>query len=67
SEVAERGKEIFNSNGKCNQCHDNAGAMVAIAGMTANFNFNTGVEDLPDQPADLIDHLPDGTGGVRHH
>lgn len=56
--VAVRGQEIFldNTLGKCNVCHFNAGADggPAIFGEGAgNLNFNTGVEDLPDQPADL--------------
>ncbi len=60
--VASRGQEIFldNTLGKCNACHFNAGANgnPAIFGEGAgNLNFNTGVEDLPDQPADLTDEL----------
>ncbi|NIO10213.1 MAG: hypothetical protein GTO40_20285 [Deltaproteobacteria bacterium] len=58
SPIVERGKEIFNTSntadgvaGKCALCHENAGANNATG---TNFNFNTGVEDLPDQPADLI-------------
>jgi len=56
--VASRGQEIFldNNIGKCNVCHFNAGASgdPAIFGPDAgNMNFDTGVEDLPDQPADL--------------
>ncbi len=56
--VTKRGQEIFldNTLGKCNACHFNAGANgdPAIFGPGAgNLNFNTGVEDLPDQPADL--------------
>jgi hypothetical protein len=48
--VPKRGQEIFldNNLGKCNVCHRNAGANLADAN---NANFNTGVEDLPDQPA----------------
>ena len=58
--VAKRGQEIFldNALGKCNACHFNAGANAnpAIFGPGAgNLNFNTGVEDLPDQPADLTE------------
>ena len=58
SVVAARGQEIFvdNALGKCNACHFNAGANAnpAVFGPGAgNLNFNTGVEDLPDQPADL--------------
>jgi hypothetical protein len=47
-----RGQEIFLDNGlgKCNVCHGNAGANLAAGN---NANFNTGVEDLPDQPARL--------------
>ena len=60
--VASRGQEIFmdNTSGKCNACHFNAGANgnPAIFGPGAgNLNFNTGVEDLPDQPADLSGEL----------
>ena len=60
--VASRGQEIFLDNGlgKCNACHFNAGANAdpGIFGPNAgNRNFNTGVEDLPDQPADLTGEL----------
>ncbi len=60
--VATRGQEIFldNTLGKCNACHVNAGANgdPQIFGEGAgNLNFNTGVEDLPDQPADLTGEL----------
>lgn len=60
--VAARGQEIFldNTLGKCNACHFNAGANgdPAIFGPDAgNLNFDTGVEALPDQPADLTDEL----------
>jgi len=50
--VAKRGQEIFLNDGlgKCNTCHRNAGANRADGN---NANFNTGVEDLPDQPARL--------------
>ena len=50
--VATRGQAIFMDNqlGKCNLCHTNAGANN---GAGVNRNFNTGVEDLPDQPLDL--------------
>ena len=58
--VAKRGQAIFldNTLGKCNACHFNAGANVDPSlfgplGMVGNLNFNTGVENLPDQPADL--------------
>ena len=69
--VATRGQEIFldNTLGKCNACHANAGANgdPQIFGEGAgNLNFNTGVEDLPDQPADLTGELvpPDDGFGV---
>jgi mono/diheme cytochrome c family protein len=60
--VAKRGQEIFNSlsEGKCFACHFNAGAngAPAIFGPNAgNLNFNTGVENLPDQPQDLTGEL----------
>ncbi len=63
--VPKRGLEIFLDNdvGKCNICHLNAGANFAFGG--GNGNFDTGVEDLPDQPARLADPsvpLDDGFG-----
>jgi hypothetical protein len=54
--VAKRGQAIFLDNGlgKCNLCHVNAGATANFGGGNiGNANFNTGVENLPDQPADL--------------
>lgn len=54
--VAKRGQEIFLDNklGKCNLCHANAGATANFGGGNiGNANFSTGVENLPDQPADL--------------
>jgi len=54
--VPKRGQAIFldNSLGKCNICHVNAGANANLGGANAgNANFNTGVENLPDQPARL--------------
>jgi len=50
--VAKRGQQIFLDDrlGKCSACHRNAGANSAPGN---NANFNTGVEDLPDQPARL--------------
>lgn len=56
--IASRGQEVFidRTQGKCNACHFNAGANgdPDIFGPDAgNLNFDTGVEDLPDQPADL--------------
>ena len=69
--TAVRGQDIFldNTLGKCNACHANAGAngdpQIFGAG-AGNLNFNTGVEDLPDQPADLTGELvpPDDGFGV---
>ena len=66
--VAKRGQEIFldNSLGKCNICHSNAGAIARPGSANlGNANFNTGVEDLPDQPARLVGELvpeDDGLG-----
>ena len=68
--VVARGQEIFmdRASGKCNACHFNAGANgdPGIFGPDAgNLNFDTGVEDLPDQPADLTgERVPpdDGRG-----
>jgi hypothetical protein len=66
--VAKRGQELFldNSVGKCNLCHVNAGATANFGGGNiGNANFNTGVENLPDQPARLIGELipfDDGLG-----
>jgi mono/diheme cytochrome c family protein len=54
---ARRGQEIFMDPtlGKCALCHTNAGANALIAGNDlGNANFDTGVEDLPDQPIDEI-------------
>jgi mono/diheme cytochrome c family protein len=55
--VPKRGQEIFldNSLGKCNICHANAGATAGPS--LGNANFNTGVENLPDQPARLTGEL----------
>jgi mono/diheme cytochrome c family protein len=53
--VVARGQEIFldPTLGKCNLCHVNAGATADFgSGNLGNQNFDTGVEDLPDQPAD---------------
>ncbi len=60
--VASKGQELFIdvNSGKCNACHFNAGANgnPAIFGPDAgNLNFDTGVENLPDQPADLTGEL----------
>lgn len=66
--VAKRGQEIFMDNalGKCNICHNNAGANAVLGGNNVgNANFNTGVENLPDQPARLTGErvpIDDGLG-----
>ncbi len=67
--VARRGQEIFldNALGKCNICHRNAGANATLGGQDGgNANFNTGVEDLVDQPIDQIGERvpPDDGFGV---
>ena len=70
SKVAERGQKIFNDStaGKCFICHFNAGAKgdPAIFGRKAgNLNFDTGVEDITDQPRNRTDErvpLDDGFG-----
>lgn len=68
SVVSARGQQIFNSptEGKCFACHFNAGANGAPAVFgpnPGNLNFNTGVEALPDQPADLSgEFVPDDDG-----
>jgi len=67
--VPKRGQAIFldNSLGKCNLCHANAGANASIGGQDlGNFNFDTGVENLPDQPADLTgERVPPDDGFGR--
>ncbi|HKR14975.1 MAG TPA: hypothetical protein VJT15_23120 [Pyrinomonadaceae bacterium] len=64
NEIAKKGMEIFNNGGsvlggsnegagKCFFCHLNAGASdFFFPGQNANFNTN--VEQLPSQPADLV-------------
>ena len=55
--VVARGQEIFldPSLGKCSLCHENAGATANFgSGNLGNQNFDTGIEDLPDQPPDLF-------------
>jgi mono/diheme cytochrome c family protein len=69
--VVKRGQALFLSQteGKCFACHSNAGANgdPAVFGPNVgNQNFNTGVEDLPDQPQDLTGELvpPDDGFGI---
>ncbi|MDH3719384.1 MAG: hypothetical protein OES79_14790, partial [Planctomycetota bacterium] len=70
SPIASRGQDIFmdRRSGKCNACHFNAGANAdpeLFGAEAGNMNFNTGVEVLPDQPADLLDPdnpADDGSG-----
>ena len=69
--VAKRGQELFldPAVGKCFFCHSNAGANgdPTVFGPNAgNLNFNTGVENLPDQPQDLTGELvpPDDGFGI---
>src|SRR3989442_4329543 len=67
--VPKRGQEIFldNALGKCNICHVNAGATANFPGRGSlgNANFNTGVEDLPDQPARLTGRRVPRDDGFR--
>jgi hypothetical protein len=66
--VVKRGQELFldPTTGKCFACHANAGANGApnIFGPgVGNLNFDTGVENLPDQPADLTgENVPPDDG-----
>jgi hypothetical protein len=51
-----RGQELFMSAGaRCNACHNNAGANIGFGPVANrhNRNFNTGVENQPDRPAQL--------------
>lgn len=59
--VAKRGQELFLAEGQCFRCHSNAGANSDPD--SGNQNFNTGVEDLPDQPQTLTDeYIPPDDG-----
>ncbi len=77
--VPELGRRIFLQTepggpvaaGQCQRCHANAGANVNFFGNPAdpstlrNFNFNTGVEALPNQPARQVRRFPfDGGFGT---
>lgn len=66
SEVALEGQDLFQNEGQCSSCHVNAGANNALSGSgPGNLNFNTGVENLPDQPAVLSGEFyppDDGSG-----
>jgi hypothetical protein len=54
---AVRGQELFSTaapaGGGCSVCHANAGANASF-GDRNNRNFNTGVENQPDRPGELI-------------
>jgi len=66
--VPKRGQAIFLDKklGKCNLCHVNAGATSNLGqGSLGNANFNTGVEDLPDQPARLTTQKVPRDDGFR--
>ena len=67
--VARRGQAIFLDNGlgKCNICHRNAGANASRGPQdVGNANFDTGVEALVDQPADLTgEKMPPDDGFGR--
>ena len=71
SKAAGWGQDIFidSTAGKCSICHFNAGANgdPAIFGRRAgNLNFNTGVEEIPEQPRNRTDERvpPDDGFGV---
>jgi cytochrome c553 len=66
--IARRGQAMFLDNqvGKCNFCHENAGANANFgAGSIGNQNFDTGVENLPDQPARLTGEKVPRDDGFR--
>jgi len=66
--VARRGQALFldNKKGKCNFCHENAGANANFGGGSiGNANFNTGVENLPDLPARLTGEKVPRDDGFR--
>ena len=61
--VARHGQKVFldDSLSKCNLCHQNAGANADFSSIGGpafgNFNFDTGVEALIEQPPDLTGEL----------
>ena len=66
-DLASRGQAIFldNALGKCNLCHVNAGAIANLGGGSlGNANFDTGVEDLLGQPAELTGEPNPPDGGL---
>lgn len=64
--VADRGRVLFQSSkARCTFCHLDGGANGPVAGQ--NRNFDIGIEDVPDHPADLIapgNRPPDGGFGT---
>lgn len=67
-EIAKRGQALFMDNnvGKCNFCHVNAGANANFgSGDLGNQNFDTGVENLPEQPARLTREKVPRDDGLR--
>jgi hypothetical protein len=61
SPLVSRGQEIYltgdtvratKAAGKCNRCHFNGGSNISIG--DENRNFDVGIEELPDLPANLI-------------
>lgn len=67
-EIARRGQVLFLDNkiGKCNFCHVNAGANANFGtGDLGNQNFDTGVANLPDQPARLTKEKVPRDDGFR--
>jgi mono/diheme cytochrome c family protein len=64
-ERAALGKQLFLGQGKCFNCHADAGANVKFGPIVANANFNTGVEDAPNPAAATGEPLPrDGGFGT---
>lgn len=62
--AAQRGQQVFMDDqlGKCNLCHQNAGANARIPGTKpGNANFDTGVENLAHPGGELMPH-DDGFG-----
>ncbi len=66
SVAAAHGMELFNdpTKGKCRNCHLNAGATPSFGMPGVNRNFNTAVELLPGQPADLTGEPNPPDGGL---
>lgn len=59
--VDEAGQPIFGQTGNCNGCHANAGAMSSTT--KKNPTRDTGIENMRDQPAHLLDTSVPYDGG----